>query len=126
MIRVRLLVVLAVGCALAISDGGFAQSSVDITGTWTGTWQSSEGGAGRFEVRFVQAGQKLSGSIRVTGSIDIRNGTVDGMIQESRAAFGAISGGTTLITFTGIFTARTGSGEYRTGRGDEGTWSAVR
>ncbi len=126
MIRVQLLVVLAVGCALALVDGSAAQSGVDITGTWTGTWQSSEGGAGRFEVRFVQAGQKLSGSIRVTGSIDIRNGTVDGMIQESRAAFGAISGGSTLITFTGTFTARTGSGEYRTGRGDEGTWSAVR
>ncbi len=126
MIRVRLLVVLAVGCALAIVDGGFAQSSVDITGTWTGTWHSSEGGSGRFEAQFVQAGQKLSGAIRVTGSIDIRNGTIDGTIQENRATFGAITGGSILITFIGTFTARTGSGEYRTGRGDEGTWSAVR
>lgn len=126
MIRGRLLAVLAIGCALALVDGSAAQSGVDITGAWTGTWQSSEGGSGRFEVHFAQAGQKLSGSIRVTGSIDIRTGTIDGMIRENRATFGAISGGSTLITFTGTFTARTGSGEYRTGRGDEGTWSAVR
>ncbi len=127
MIRARFLVVLALGCVLALVDGGFAQSDVDITGTWAGTWQSSEdGSSGRFEVKFAQTGQQLAGSIRVTGSTDIRSGTIAGAIQGGRVTFGAISGGVTAITFTGAFTARSGKGEYRTGRGDYGTWSAVR
>ncbi len=127
MIHVRFLVVLALGCVLAFVGEGFAQSEVDITGTWTGTWESSDDGTtGRFEVRFVQAGEQLSGSIRVTNSPDVRNGTIAGTIQRGRVTFGAISGGTTVITFTGTFAARSGSGDYLTGRGDRGTWSAVR
>ncbi len=41
-IRARFLMVPMLGCVLTLVSEGVAQSDVDITGTWTGTWQSEE------------------------------------------------------------------------------------
>ncbi len=104
-----------------------AQMQLDLSGTWRGTWQSivDPDFDGRFEVRFVQSGQRLTGSITVDGSPMISRGTVEGTIEGNQVRFGVVTGGSAPVNFTGMFTARTGSGNYIAGT-DRGTWSASR
>ncbi|MFT5199480.1 MAG: hypothetical protein ACI87O_002149 [Planctomycetota bacterium] len=56
-------------------SGGAAGFSIDLTGTWSGTWTRSSGESGIFSAAFVQKGAVFGGGspAAVTGSADLED-----------------------------------------------------
>jgi len=100
------------------------ESSVNVTGTWEGTWQSPVHSlSGTFTTNIEQQSSTLSGSIDVPeiGMFDANlKGTVDGNI----ITFGDIED---RITFTGTVAIDSSSGTYvYPSLNDNGTWQATK
>jgi len=76
------LVVLGVaGCASM--DAPSTPPSVDITGSWAGTWGYTNAslGGGQIEMTLKQDGAKVGGNMTVTGTPVDRNGPVSGLVS---------------------------------------------
>jgi hypothetical protein len=62
--------------------GGGGQATIDATGTWNGTWQSSNGiNSGSLEVVITQTGNSITGSISFTGSPCFSGGPITGFVN---------------------------------------------
>lgn len=97
------------------------QPSLDITGTWNGTWNSSVYGiSGSFKANIAQQGSTLSGSIDIP-EIGISGEDLVGTLDGNTITFGDIGG---QITFTGTVSGNTAfSGTYiYPSFSDNGTW----
>lgn len=87
------LVAAAFVALLLSADVPFAQSGVDLAGRWTGSWQH-EFGSGSVELFVAQWGDRVAGTVQVTGS--------QGMFGHAqRPITGAVSGGTVSFTSHG-------------------------
>ena len=111
------------------ANGGPAAASLDITGAWTGSYQSatSAGPQVYFTVTFVPTGSDITGSIMIAGHC-VNRGTITGQLDGTRITFGAIKAAET-ITFDGTLAADSMTGKYQFGAGcgdDSGTWTATR
>ena len=105
-------------------------ASGDVAGTWNGTYESttSPGANGTFTMVLDLSGGTLSGTITVTDTPCITNGTVDGSVQGSHITFGAVKGAQQTIGFTGTVSGDQMSGTYSApacGHG-AGNWTASR
>ena len=106
------------------------QKSTGIAGDWSGTWQSGRAKSvkGTFHVTFNQTGEAFTGSIQVSGSECVSNGTVSGTLTGNAISFGAVQAEET-IAFDGTVDGNSMSGTYTSGPAcgnDHGTWTATR
>lgn len=125
-----ILLLVAVAAVLTACSSGGGVDALPLAGTWQGTWNSNTGPGGSVSVEFEQEGNSLTGTVQITGSPCLTNGTVTGNVSSSGATFGAVQG-PHQITFTG---SRNGSnqlsGTYAVGsgpcEGDAGVFTVTR
>jgi len=106
---------------ISLSVAAGASSTVNVTGTWVGTWGSSAHSlSGTFSADIVQWGTLLNGSISVP-QIGMSGAALVGSVQGSTFVFGDIDN---RITFTGTLSdGSTASGSYAyPALSDSGTW----
>lgn len=104
--------------------------TVDVTGTWSGTWTSSNDiDHGNLAATLTQSGTSVSGTVSITESPCISSGSVSGTVSGNNVVFGVVSG-TDTITYTATCTSTSMSGTYsvNTGEcaGDTGTFSMTK
>lgn len=105
------LVILIAACS---SGGGSGES---FRGDWRGTWNSNIGPGGSLEASFVQEGSSLTGTVSLSGSPCLSNGTISGTTNRTGATFGAVDGAH-RISFTARHDSPTQmSGTYAVGAG---------
>ena len=78
------------GCASA-PDGPSAPPSVDVTGTWVGSWALAGGIGGAYTLRLRQTGSKVLGELAIPGSV-ANSGALEGSVAENEFAFRLLSG----------------------------------
>jgi hypothetical protein len=105
----------------------------DLSGDWEGAWQYNfSPNSGTVTVAFHQAGNELTGAIRMTGSPCLARGTIAGTVDDTTVVIDAVSGPQDTTHFTGIIDPGgdriSGTYEVAGGRchGDRGTWQLVR
>ncbi len=87
-------------------------SGIDITGTWEGTWASSNQiDDGSLTASFTQSGTSFEGTISITNSPCISTGSVSGSISGNDISFGVVAG-TDKTLFTATVTSNSMSGKY--------------
>lgn len=100
-----------------------------LDGTWTGTWNSSDtADNGAVTIQWKQTGQQLAGTIIVTNTPCVTNGTITGVVSGAAITFGAVQGATT-IAYTGTLSGTTLSGTYQANAScanATGRWSATK
>ncbi|MEO6043219.1 MAG: hypothetical protein ABIQ47_04775, partial [Tepidiformaceae bacterium] len=100
-----------------------------IDGTWTGTWKSgATSDNGTVKIDWKQSGQQLAGTIVVSNTPCVGNGTITGTVTGATIAFGAVQGATT-IAYTGTVSGKAISGTYKADAScgnATGTWSATK
>lgn len=101
-----------------------------IAGRWAGTFTSAKYRAtsGDFVVTFTQSGSHIGGTIAITPSC-VPTAIVSGTLSGSVATFGQVSGGGTVVTFSGSITPASMHGSYHSDArcgNDTGTWQAHR
>lgn len=110
------------------ASGTTTASSV-LDGTWTGTYESSAtSDRGTVKIDWKQSGQQLAGTIVVSNTPCVSNGTISGTVSGTTIAFGAVKGATT-IAFTGTLSGKTIFGTYKADAScgnATGTWSVVK
>ena len=108
---------------------GSTGTDVGITGTWTGTWQSTGAAAahGTFTIDFLQQGEDVSGDITIQGSTCVTHGSIIGKVQGDQIEFGAVQAEQT-IKYAGAISGDSLSGTYASAQcgPDTGTWKATR
>jgi hypothetical protein len=106
------------------SSGSQPSAAADVTGDWSGTWQSSRYGvSGTFTASITQTGSVLRGSIDVP-ALGMLGSGLQGTAQGNAITFGDIDG---LITFTGTVSGTSASGTYGyPSLTDDGSWGATR
>lgn len=105
-----LVLLVALTTALAACSGGPTQD-VDLAGSWSGTWVSANDATGGVTASFTQTQGVLSGTVEISGSPCITNGTIEGTVTGNNVAFGAVSGVDT-INFTAQLGSDTMSGTF--------------
>jgi hypothetical protein len=113
----------------AVPTAGQPTSATGISGSWTGTWQSTktESSSGNFQATFNQSGDTFTGTIEVSARC-VSHGTLTGSLSGDNITFGAVNGAET-VAFDGTISGNTMSGNYTTGSAcghDKGTWTASR
>ncbi len=106
---------------------GDATKGVNLTGSWSGSWASSNGiDHGNVSAALIQSGTSVSGTESITESPCISGGSVSGTVSGNNVSFGVVSGPDT-VTYTATYTSTSMSGTYSvtTGActGDAGTFS---
>ncbi len=100
-----------------------------LAGTWTGTWRSSATtDHGNVTIVWTQTGQQLAGTITVTGTPCLTEGTITGTVNGAEIQFGAVKGAVT-IAYTGTVSGRTIFGDYKASAAcgnAVGKWDVVR
>jgi CSLREA domain-containing protein len=110
-----------------------AASRADISGSWSGTWESKDGiSGGSVSANFDQSDTSFIGSVTIGNSLCISNADVSGTVSGSGISFGVVSGAST-ITFAATVTLNSMDGTYRVldstvfgCAGDIGTFSLTR
>lgn len=107
--------------------GGGETVTIDLTGNWRGTWNSSVANySGNLSGTLTHSGTSISGTMNVTGSPCISSGTVSG--TGAGGSFSAsIDSGQDSLQLQGSYTATSISGTYSVPNGvcagDTGTFS---
>lgn len=100
-----------------------------LDGTWTGTWNSSDtSDNGAVTIQWKQSGQQLAGTIVVSNTPCVTNGTITGTVSGTTITFGAVQGATT-IAYTGTLSGTSLSGTYQANAScgnAKGRWSATK
>jgi hypothetical protein len=103
----------------------------NLTGTWQGTWTETDPDSmgGDFTVTWTQTGNTVAGTIQVTGTPCITQGTVNGQLDGQAITFGAVQGERT-IAYTGMVStdlnSMSGTFDASTCGDAVGTWQAQR
>lgn len=103
------------------------ETATTVDGDWSGTYESSQGGAGAFEMKLTQSGAEFSGSIQVPGSC-VESGSISGSVEGGKISFGAVKGNAT-ISYDGTVKGDQMSGTYSAPAecaSDSGSWEASR
>ena len=113
----------------APSDTGSPQPSIDLSGTWQGTWANStpDTSTGTFVVTWHQNGADLQGTITIAGTPCLDGGSVTGTLRGTDSInFGVVSG-QVEVNYAGTVSGDAMSGTYATTCGNaEGDWQATR
>jgi hypothetical protein len=81
-------------CGGGGGGGGGGLPTVDVTGTWTGTWASSNGiNTGDIDATLVQTGGAVTGSVSFTGSPCFAGGPITGIVSGDTINASLIAGG---------------------------------
>jgi 6-phosphogluconolactonase (cycloisomerase 2 family) len=72
-----------------------------LTGTWQGSWASSDGPSGSLTASLVQNGSALSGTANITNSPCFTALTVSGSVTATTVVFGSVSSGGDQSSFSG-------------------------
>ena len=120
-------VVLVASLFLLAACSSTPEQTLDLSGSWSGTWSQSGVVQGAVSTTFVQAGNALSGNVMITNSPCVTDGTITGTVTQSGASFGAVVG-PDEITFTATTVSESEmSGTWEVGAGacsgGEGTFS---
>jgi hypothetical protein len=77
------LMMLAVGGCTSGSGPTTTAPTVDVTGTWVGTWASNPPGhgAGRWEMTLTQTESRVSGTVALTGIGSFLSGVAEGVVS---------------------------------------------
>jgi len=110
------------------------EGTVDLTGTWDGNWERSDGGEeGTLTAYLSQTNSSLSGNMTFTSTTYSysKNTTISGSVEGKNVVFGMAIGseGTATVTidFEGIVSdGNQMSGTYSMSTGYTGTWTATR
>ena len=111
--------------------GSSAPPTVDITGTWTGSWFSSNGvDGGAATLSASQSGANVTGSASLSGSPCLASGAFSGNVS-GNTANGSLTAGGTRIDIAMTVTGNSASGTYNAVSagactGDTGTISLTR
>ena len=103
----RRLLRLLIGAALLASVGCASTQpppTVDISGTWQGTWVSTNqpaGGNGQIEMTVKQTGSRYTGNILVTGGGFDPSGLTEGFVTGNQVEISLPAGMTGRLTVTG-------------------------
>lgn len=87
-----LVTVLAVGCGGGESNPLGPSSTLDVSGSWSGTWESGSGKSGDIATTFNQSGNSLNSTVYVSNSPCFN--TID--------ATGSISGNSVSLTLSDV------------------------
>jgi hypothetical protein len=93
-----------------------------------GEWRSLSGEslAGKWSVTLQRAGDRLDGSIGMTGSNLLSSAQVNGTIDGQHVMLGVMSDGAVLATFSGKLSGESVSGEWQSPVvKDEGVWYGI-
>lgn len=120
---------LMLSCGGGDGGGEAPPPAVDVTGTWSGTWASSnEIDHGNLAATLTQSGTSVSGTVSITESC-MSSGSVSGNVSGNNVGFGVVSG-TDTITYTSTGTSTSMSGTYSVTAGecagDTGTFSMTK
>jgi hypothetical protein len=105
-----------------------AQAGADLSGTWVGTWQNvtPDQSAGGFTLTWKQQGNKLTGTISISGTPCLNGGSITGTVNGAQISFGAVQGQAS-VDYVGTVAGSTMSGTYSTDCGKaRGGWNAKR
>lgn len=123
--RISVLDVCLVLVALAAGSAVSAPASAEqLVGQ--GEWQSlsGEGIRGTWSVELTSAGERVEGTIKMTGSNVFTTSAVSGSIDGQKIVLGLMSEGTKQATFAGKLVDGSISGEWQCpGISDEGIWT---
>ena len=136
----NLLAVVIVGLFLLSAFAGCIErdttesETIDLTGTWTGDWERSDGGEeGTLTAYLSQIGSSLSGDMTFTSTTYSysEDTTVSGSVEGNKVVFGIATGGngsTVTIDFEGTVSedGNQMSGTYSMSTGYTGTWTVTR
>ncbi len=87
-----LFILLSSGCA-SLQDASNASPSVDVNGTWLGSWSLGSGiGGGPFELRLQQTGSTVRGEVTVPG-FAANSGPLEGSVADNELSYRLLSGG---------------------------------
>lgn len=108
--------------------------TIDLTGTWNGNWQRSDGGEeGTLTAYLSQTGSSLSGNMIFTSTTYSysKDTTISGSVKGNKVALGTATGSdgsTVTIDFEGTISedGNQMSGTYSMSTGYTGTWTATR
>ena len=119
---------------LSCGDGDSDSSrppSVDVTGSWSGSWSSNNGiDGGSASLSAVQADASVSGSAFLSGSPCLSNGSFTGTVSGDRVS-GSIRAGNSRIEISMNVSGNQASGTYYSANagictGDRGTLTLSR
>jgi len=109
-----------------VSCGGGSSSSgvsVNLAGSWSGSWRSSTGQTGALAASFSQSGATFNGPVKIYNSYCFGNEYATGTLSGSKIQLGISSN---AIIFDGTVSGSTISGTYYTYAtscsGDAGTF----
>lgn len=118
----------AVSAAATVAASPTTAASV-LDGTWTGTWKASASADnGTVRIQWKQTGAQLAGTIVVTNTPCVTNGTITGQVNGNAITFGAVQSATT-IAYTGTLSGSTITGTYKADAScgnATGSWSATK
>jgi hypothetical protein len=98
----------------------------DVSGTWSGTWQSENAGInGEFEAKIIQQDTSLSGSITIP-DLALNNADLKGTVRGNTMAFGDIDDQITFIGILGTDTVSASGTYYYPTLDDYGSWTATK
>lgn len=105
------------------------EPALDLAGTWSGTWanQTPDHAVGTFDLEWEQHGDKLVGTISISGTPCLDGGSVEGTLREGKYINFGVVQGQVEVNYTGTVKGDEMSGGYATSCGNaEGDWEATR
>jgi hypothetical protein len=106
-----------------------AAAASGLDGMWNGTWRaSSTADNGTVRIQWKQTGSQLAGTIAVSNTPCVTNGTITGVVNGNAITFGAVQSATT-ISYTGTLVGNTITGTYKADAScgnATGTWTATK
>src|SRR5262249_42213036 len=95
-----LVILASFGCSSA-PNAPSAPPSVDVTGTWAGSWSLAGGIGGAYMLRLQQTGSKVTGEVVVPGSA-ATSGPLEGSVVDNELSFRMLNGSSGCeLTVTG-------------------------
>jgi len=126
-----LVMLLAAAGFSACGDDEHEPPTVNVTGSWTGSWLSTTGMGGDVAATLTQTGADVEGTMTIDGSPCFSVGNVSGTVSGNRISTGAFFSGDLRVNFDGTVVGEGISGCYEAVRagactGDTGTFSLDR
>lgn len=104
-------------------------STSPLDGAWVGTWKASAtSDTGTVRIQWKQTGSQLAGTIIVSNTPCVANGTITGLVNGNAITFGAVQSVTT-IAYTGTLSGNTIAGTYQADAScgnATGSWTATK
>ena len=124
--------VILISCGGGDDGAPLPPPSVNLDGTWSGTWLSSNGiNTGQLGLNLSQSGASVTGTASFPGGTCFTGGNVSGTVSANNIKGGLVSAGNLRIEFGATVVSNTLNGDYNVIQGgactgDTGTWKVTR